>query len=127
MYADRVRVKAKVKVGLQTRQEDLLSHCFWQFDNVVPSKYPVVVNVTLLVTDLAINCMIMTVGARSITPVREMPSLLSSHAPALLPDHTAMRTVIGKQQRKSVGHVETRTQYVCVCVCVCVLKENVNL
>ena len=58
----RVRGRVRVKVGLQTRQEDLLSHCFWQFDNVVPDEYP----------------------------VRLMPSLFVSHAPALLPDHPAI-------------------------------------
>ena len=58
----RVRGRVRVKVGLQTRQEDLLSHCFWQFDNMVPDEYP----------------------------VRLMPSLFVSHAPALLPDHPAI-------------------------------------
>ena len=58
----RVRVGVKVEAGLQTRQEDLLSHCFWQFDNVDFFK----------------------------DPVRPMPSLFFSHAPARLPDHTAI-------------------------------------
>ena len=58
----RIRVRVEVKAGLQTRQEDLLSHCFWQFDNVDVVK----------------------------DPVRSMPSLFFSHAPDRLPDHTAI-------------------------------------
>ena len=69
----RVRVGVKVKAGLQTRQEDLLSHCFWQFDNVD------------FVRD----------------PVRPMPSLFFSHAPARLPDHPAINANSNGKQKQA--------------------------
>ena len=72
----RVRGRVRVKVGLQTRQEDLLSHCFWQFDNVVASK----------------------------DPVRLMPSLFFSHAPARLPDHPATNANSNREAKTGIDN-----------------------